>query len=212
MCTTRLIPLILITTVEFLNLTYTLFPPPPLLSLLFLSSFQKPSPSLYTSIYTCFFPPQISNKLKEKKMMLSIEFERVFHYIDQDGDGKISPVDLQSCLSKSGWKELSEEAAAAVLASSDSNGDGMLEFDDFVRLVGGEEEEEEEEKLRSMREAFGVYEMEGRGVITDASLKRALEGIGEERSVKECRDMIREFDLDGDGVICFEEFKVMMQC
>lgn len=133
-------------------------------------------------------------------------FARVFRYFDEDGDGKISPAELQSCMRTVG-EELTAEDAEAVVECLDSDGDGLLCFDDFVKLVHVEEEEEER---RSMREAFGVYEMEGVGVITPESLRRALGRLGEKRSVKECKAMIREFDVNGDGVICFEEFRMMI--
>lgn len=134
------------------------------------------------------------------------ELEQVFRYFDENGDGKISPAELRSRMRTAG-EELSPEDAEAVVASSDSDGDGLLGYDDFVRLVG---EEGEEEKALSLREAFGVYEMEGRGCITPKSLKRALRALGESRTTKECMAMIRRFDLNGDGVLSFDEFRIMM--
>ncbi|KAK1288287.1 Calcium-binding protein CML38 [Acorus calamus] len=134
--------------------------------------------------------------------------ERVFNYIDEDKDGKISPAELQSCLRTVGLEDLSSEDAEAVVESSDSDGDGLLGFEDFVKLV---EVEGEEERLRSLREAFGMYEMGGAGgCITPKSLKRMLSRLGERRTMEECKTMIRKFDLNGDGVISFDEFKLMM--
>ncbi|KAK1263284.1 Calcium-binding protein CML38 [Acorus gramineus] len=134
--------------------------------------------------------------------------ERVFNYIDEDKDGKISPAELQSCLRTVGLEDLSSEDAEAVVESSDSDGDGLLGFEDFVKLV---EVEGEEERLRSLREAFGMYEMGGAGgCITPKSLKRMLSRLGERRTMEECKTMIRRFDLNGDGVISFDEFKLMM--
>ena len=104
-------------------------------------------------------------------------------------------------------EDLTPEDAEAVVEISDTDGDGLLCMDDFARLVDFEGEEEEG---RSIREAFAVYETEGRGCITAESLRRALGRLGEKRSVKECKAMIREFDINGDGVICFEEFRIMM--
>ena len=68
----------------------------------------------------------------------------------------------------------------------------------------------EEEEERELRKAFGMYEMEGEGCITASSLKRMLSRLGESRELEECQAMIRRFDLDGDGVLSFDEFKVMM--
>jgi hypothetical protein len=46
--------------------------------------------------------------------------------------------------------------------------------------------------------AVGMYEMEGQGCITPASLKRMLGRRGSDRGVHECRAMICRFDLNGD--------------
>ncbi|KAK1313416.1 Calcium-binding protein CML38 [Acorus calamus] len=138
----------------------------------------------------------------------SPHLERVFNYIDEDKDGKISPAELQSCLRTIGLHDLSSEDAEAVVESSDSDGDGLLGFEDFVKLV---EVEGEGERSRSLKEAFGMYEMAGAGgCITPKSLKRMLSRLGERRTVEECKTMIRRFDLNGDGVINFDEFKLMM--
>ncbi|CAN1153902.1 Probable calcium-binding protein CML31 [Linum perenne] len=47
-------------------------------------------------------------------------------------------------------------------------------------------------------------------MITPKSLKRMLRRLGMRRKTEECRVMIAEFDVNGDGVLDFEEFKVMM--
>lgn len=104
-------------------------------------------------------------------------------------------------------EELSHEEAVAVVESIDSDGDGLLGFDDIVRLVDGEGESEKEQ---NMREAFRMYEMEGEGCITPKSLRSALERLGESKSMEECRNMIRRFDTNDDGVISFDEFRIMM--
>ena len=76
--------------------------------------------------------------------------------------------------------------------------------------MGWMEREGEERKMEELREAFGMYEMEGSGCITAKSLKRMLSGLGESRSGEECCVMIRQFDVNCDGVLSFDEFKLMM--
>ncbi|KAK7828312.1 calcium-binding protein cml38 [Quercus suber] len=137
----------------------------------------------------------------------SSELQRVFNYFDEDGDGKISPSELQSCVRTVGG-ELSIDEAEAAVRTSDLNGDGQLDFEEFRKLMdtGGEEDKKEE-----LREAFGMYEMEGSGCITPTSLKRMLNRLGESKSTEDCKAMIRMFDLNGDGVLSFDEFRIMMR-
>ncbi|KAM5581961.1 putative calcium-binding protein CML19 [Rosa sericea] len=134
------------------------------------------------------------------------QYERVFNQFDGNGDRKISPLELQQCVEAIGGELSSSEAEAAV-EYLDSDRDGLLGFDDFVKFV---EEGDEEEKVNDLREAFKMYDMDGCGCITPKSLKRMLSRLGESRSVDECKVMIARFDLNGDGVLNFDEFKVMM--
>ncbi|KAK7380997.1 hypothetical protein VNO78_33519 [Psophocarpus tetragonolobus] len=134
------------------------------------------------------------------------QYVRVFNHFDENGDGKISSSELRQCVEVIGGK-LSPEEAEAVVALLDVDKDGLVGLDDFVMFV---EEGEEEEKVKDLREAFKMYEMEGCGCITPKSLKRMLGRLGESKSLDECKAMIAIFDLDGDGVLSFDEFKVMM--
>lgn len=135
--------------------------------------------------------------------------QQVFGYLDEDGDGKISPAELQSCVNTMGGKLSSEEAMAAV-RSSDSDGDGLLGFEDFRSLM--EESCSEEERREELKLAFSMYENKpGSGCITPSSLKRMLTQLGESTSIDDCKAMIHSFDLNGDGVLSFQEFSLMMR-
>ena len=68
----------------------------------------------------------------------------------------------------------------------------------------------EERKMEELREAFRMYVMEGIEYITPKSLKRMLSRLGESTSLEDCCVMIGEFDVNGDGVLSFDEFKLMM--
>ncbi|KAG1339064.1 putative calcium-binding protein CML31 [Cocos nucifera] len=142
--------------------------------------------------------------LASEKISDHRELEQVFGQFDVDGDGKISPAELRLVMMRTIGEELNLEEAEAVVRSADKDGDGLLDLEEFVGLAGVEEEE------RELRKAFGMYEMEGEGCITASSLKRMLSRLGESRELEECQAMIRRFDLDGDGVLSFDEFKVMM--
>ncbi|KAK8695061.1 hypothetical protein V6N13_072603 [Hibiscus sabdariffa] len=139
--------------------------------------------------------------------MRSEEYQRVLTYFDKDGDGKISASELSHRLGQMGGKLLLNEAAVAVEAL-DSNGDGLLDLQDLINLM--EEDNGEEDKLRDLRDAFGMYDEDGCGFITPKGLKKMLSKLGESKSIEECKLMIKHFDINGDGVLSFEEFRVMM--
>ena len=133
---------------------------------------------------------------------------RLFQWVDENGDGKISPGELQCCLRVIG-EEITEEDAKAMVESEDSDGDGFLRYAEFERLVG-EEGEGEEETRRTLREAFQMYVGEEKGCITPRSLQRTLARLGEVKTIEDCRLMVDSFDLDRDGVLSFDDFSAMM--
>ncbi|XP_055827460.1 putative calcium-binding protein CML19 [Solanum dulcamara] len=136
-------------------------------------------------------------------------YKRLFDHLDENGDEKISALELQQCVQLIG-RDMSFDEAEAAIAAHDSDNDGLLDFGDFVSLV--EDSGTEEEKEHELKEAFRMYEMEGCGCITPESLKRMLDRLGETTTVDECRGMIARYDINGDGLLNFDEFVIMMRC
>lgn len=88
--------------------------------------------------------------------------------------------------------------------SSDADGDGALGFDDFTKMMKEGAEEE-------LREAFQMYSAKSGSVITAKSLRRMLRRLGQTTvTADECKGMIGRFDVNGDGVLDFDEFRDMM--
>ncbi|KAJ6776847.1 EF-HAND CALCIUM-BINDING DOMAIN CONTAINING PROTEIN [Salix koriyanagi] len=106
------------------------------------------------------------------------QYERVFSHFDENGDGRISPSELQQCVRKMGG-ELSAMDAETTIKFLDLDEDGAVKLEDFVKFVEGGEEEERE---RDLKEAFKMYEMEESCCITPKSLKRMLSRLGAEAS------------------------------
>ncbi|RLN39281.1 putative calcium-binding protein CML31 [Panicum miliaceum] len=136
------------------------------------------------------------------------ELGSLFAAFDKDADGRISAAELRLCMRAALGEGVTAEDAEALVASVDADGDGLLDEGEFARLVRAEAEGEE--RRRGLEAAFRMYAVEGEGRITPASLKRMLSRLGARREVDDCRAMIRRFDLDGDGVLSFHEFEIMM--
>jgi hypothetical protein len=64
------------------------------------------------------------------------------------------------------------------MATADTDGDGFLDEEEFVRLVEETAAGTHEEEGDRCREAFGMYEMEGKGCITPLSLKLMMSRLG----------------------------------
>lgn len=64
---------------------------------------------------------------------------------------------------------------------------------------------------QKLREAFKLFDRDGSGEITASEIKSIL-GSGKKMANESIFDeIIKEVDVNGDGVISFEEFKQMMQ-
>ncbi|KAM3214925.1 hypothetical protein ACQJBY_067083 [Aegilops geniculata] len=163
-------------------------------------------------------PPSLERSMNSQSIMA---VPSVFAAFDKDGDGKVSVSELRRCMEATLGEDVPEEEAAVILAAVDADGDGLLNQEEFSRLAaaGTHEEDDADIKRRCLWEAFGMYasaaaeEMTATTttMITPASLRRTLSRLGShELGVEECRAMICRFDLDGDGKLSFDEFRVMM--
>ncbi|KAG5543273.1 hypothetical protein RHGRI_016123 [Rhododendron griersonianum] len=130
------------------------------------------------------------------------EMDELFRYLDSDGNGKISSDELQAYFASMGESMPSDEAQ-----KFNKDGDNLLEFTEFVKLMERESEEEDDD----IRRAFEMFEVEkGSGCITPRGLQQVLNRLGKEKSGEDYEAMIRAFDLDGNGVLDFYEFNKMM--
>ncbi|KAH6816925.1 hypothetical protein C2S51_000528 [Perilla frutescens var. frutescens] len=137
------------------------------------------------------------------------EFRRVFQFLDADNDGKISADELTAYFATFG-DSLSREEAERIIGEF-SEGSKLLEFGEFVRVMELRGGDGDGDGVDVLRQAFEVYEEEkGSGCITPAGLREVLRRLGDVKSVQECKAMIRVYDLDGNGVLDFDEFCKMM--
>ncbi|WOL00545.1 hypothetical protein Cni_G09258 [Canna indica] len=132
------------------------------------------------------------------------DLQRVFDKFDFNGDGKISAAELASVIESLGGQTPSVEELDRMMREVDADGDGFISFAEFVELNTPPAVEED------LRLAFAFFDIDRSGSISADELAHVLQGIGEGASLAQCRRMIDGVDLDGDGLVSFEEFKVMM--
>ncbi|PSR91041.1 Calcium-binding protein [Actinidia chinensis var. chinensis] len=135
------------------------------------------------------------------------EMKQVFKKFDVNDDGKISAGELGSILGSLGYAASAEELEA-MIREVDSDGDGCIDLDEFIEL--NTKDIDSSEVLENLKEAFSVFDIDKNGSISAEELQNVLSSLGDECSIAECRKMINGVDCDGDGMINFEEFKVMM--
>ena len=161
----------------------------------------SPNPTLSSPISPTTSPSTPNCNSKED------ELREVFRRFDGDGDGKISALELRSYFGSVG-EYLSHEDAEGVINELDSDGDNLLGFEDFMRLMKREGSAVDDDDLKKAFEMF-VWE-KGTGCITPKGLQRMLNRLGDDKSYDECVAMIDAFDIDHNGVLDFNEFHQMM--
>lgn len=149
-------------------------------------------------------PRRVSNSFYAIKID---ELEQVFRKFDVNGDGKISSSELGSILSSLGH-DATEDELRKMIKEIDSDGDGFIDFEEFVEL--NTKGVDAKEILENLKDAFSVYDIDGNGSISAEELFKVLKGLGDDCTLGDCKRMISGVDSDGDGMIDFEEFKVMM--
>ncbi|XP_024388042.1 probable calcium-binding protein CML11 [Physcomitrium patens] len=139
------------------------------------------------------------------------ELKEIFARFDRDQDGSITELELGLMLRSLGLKPEGHQLEA-LLQRADTNSNGMIEFAEFVSLMGPELVKAVVYSDKELLTVFRAFDRDGNGFITAAELAHSMAKLGQTLSVTELRTMIREADSDGDGRISFSEFSAAMTC
>ena len=164
-----------------------------------LSNFREQS-QLSTAV-TTFMTNYLMND-DELKLLKKLFFE-----LDVKGVGVITRDELYRGMVECFGDKITREEVDKIFSNIDYDNNGTISFDEFVKAAIDKKKLLTEEKLKA---AFSLFDRNGDGDIEAKELK---EVIGDDSNIDNnvWLQMIREVDLDGNGVIDFEEFKDMMQ-
>lgn len=146
----------------------------------------------------------MSEQLTEEQIT---EIRDTFNLFDKDKDGAISIKEM-AMIMKSLGQNPTEMELQEIISDMDTNGNGVLEFEEFSRLMSKKVKESSSEE--ELSEAFKVFDKDGNGYISASELKSVMSNLGEKITNEDIDDMIKEGDTDGDGQISFKEFVRMM--
>ncbi|CAM8986963.1 unnamed protein product [Rhodiola kirilowii] len=155
------------------------------------------------------------NKLKKMALKVIAEnlsrdeikgLKSMFANMDTDNSGTITYEELKTGLTQLGSK-LSEAEVKQLMEAADVDGNGSIDYIEFITATMHRHELERDEHLYT---AFQHFDKDGSGFITRDELEIAMQdyGIGDEATIKE---IIDEVDSDNDGKINYEEFCSMMR-
>ncbi|PIN16478.1 Calmodulin and related proteins (EF-Hand superfamily) [Handroanthus impetiginosus] len=144
------------------------------------------------------------------------DLHRIFKNLDKNNSGQVSVQELLHLLDKIGIHTTLEELEKFVGRTSLDYIDFLFFYEAMVKARMAEEEEGHDQSCdnneNDLLKAFKVFDLNGDGHISCDELQSVLSRLGlwDKRSGKDCKDMIRVYDENSDGVLDFEEFKNMM--
>uniref|UniRef100_T1JDJ6 EF-hand domain-containing protein n=1 Tax=Strigamia maritima TaxID=126957 RepID=T1JDJ6_STRMM len=129
------------------------------------------------------------------------EFKEAFMLFDKDEDGTITCLELGVVMRSLGQRPTENELRDMV-NEVDVDGNGTIEFNEFLQMMSKKMKDSDSEL--ELREAFRVFDKNGDGFISSSELRHVMTNLGEKLTDDEVEDMIREADIDGDGLVNYE--------
>merc|ERR1711975_143672 len=128
------------------------------------------------------------------------EIREAFSLFDSDASGMIDVRELKAAMRALGFEVKNEELKKMVM-DVDNDGNGTIEFAEFLRMMTGKMGEK----------VFKLFDDDNTNKISFRNLARVAEELGENIDDEELQDMINQADRDGDGEINIDEFYRIMK-
>ena len=136
-----------------------------------------------------------------------VEISSAFKRFDRDGDGHIEPHELRTVMNNLGVPQ-SEEAVKKLIASVDVDGNGMIEFDEFIGVMAQRMLKTDTDGELDL--AFSTFDPEGTGKVHVDDISRSFTQMGSYRlGADDMTEMLKLLKPDADGFISIEDFKAM---
>ncbi|XP_022720056.1 calmodulin-2/4-like isoform X1 [Durio zibethinus] len=169
--------------------------------------FDKDGDGMVSSLSSpCFGNRNLNQLDHENSTLMLILFNYGLIIVDQF-IGCITMEELAIAI-KSLDQDPTEEELQNMINEVDTDGNGTIEFGEFLNLMARKMKEAEAEE--ELKEAFRVFDKDQDGYISPNELRQVMINIGEKLTDEELEQMIREADMDGDGQVNYEEFVRMM--
>ncbi|XP_058518719.1 calcium-binding protein 2 isoform X3 [Ochotona princeps] len=157
------------------------------------------------------WPRRRGSKDRELRPEEIEELQVAFQEFDRDRDGYIGYRELGACMRTLGY--MPTEMELIEISQQISRCGGKVDFEDFVELMGPKLLAETADMIgvRELRDAFREFDTNRDGCISVGELRAALKALlGTRLSQREVDEILQDMDLNGDGLVDFEEFVRMM--
>lgn len=135
------------------------------------------------------------------------EYRAAFYLFDRDNNGYITTKELGSIMRTLGFNP-NEEDLQQMIFTVDYDGDGMLNFEEYIQLM--EEQKTPQETEEDIVQAFRVFDSDNKGYIESADLRELLEKMEWKVYAEDLKDLITSANLHQDRRIGLEEFAMLV--
>ncbi len=130
--------------------------------------------------------------------------KELFKSIDEDKSGTITVAEMRKALSQWGHK-ISEADLSHLMSVADVDGDGLIDYNEFVASTMHLSKLEKEDLLQK---AFSQLDKDGSGTISVQELAASLKQFG---VYDDASALLATADANGDGTIDYVEFCTLMR-
>ena len=135
------------------------------------------------------------------------EYKEAFDMFDKDGGGTISCNEIVKIMKNFGYP-IKKSEAQKMISEIDDNGDGEIDFEEFVTLMERQTNYVEESEEDLVLRAFKSFDKDHDGKITNYEFRYILTMLGfdEKFTEDEVDTLFKECDLDNDGILVYQDF------
>lgn len=134
-------------------------------------------------------------------------YKEAFSLYDTHDKGYITTKELGALIRSLGQNP-TESDLAEMINEVDSDKNGLLEFEEFIRIMA--KRMTWESMAFEISEAFRVFDRDRNGFISADELRHQVTTVGDKLTQDEVTDLLRVADQNGDGLIDYKEFVRMM--
>ena len=130
------------------------------------------------------------------------ELKELFKSMDVSGTGQLTKDEFRKKLVELYGENDGNEMSNSIFNSLDMDGSGQISYDEFLSAMINSQKVVTEERLKK---AFRMFDKDNSGKLSVKEIKNVFGG-----TENQWKQVINEIDLNNDGEVDFEEFKIMM--
>jgi calcium-dependent protein kinase len=130
------------------------------------------------------------------------ELKELFKSMDVTGTGQLTKDEFTKKLMELYGENDGKEMANSIFNSLDMDGSGKISYDEFLSAMINSQKVVTEERLKK---AFKMFDKDNSGKLSVKEIRNVFGG-----TEAQWKQVINEVDLNNDGEVDFEEFKIMM--